>query len=379
MLCCRGVDKLQRSGKTFSTLQFLYFLCSGRTPYNILIAASSASQTQATIKDAEECLGIVVSGNKIYGDCCVLPNGSIWQFKNYDDYTKCVGQMADYLFLNEAVNLDEKSFGTLIQGIRKQIFLNYNPTSKCWVDKYVNEDKSNLLITTFKDNPYLTEYQLEEFENIKKRALSPTANIFDKYSYQVFYLGEFCDIGGKVFMQIYTISDDEFDKIDAQPFYGLDFGFVDSRDQTALVAVKIYNHCLYIKELLFDNSLTNDMQLALRLSELGFDEYTTIVADFGGLGATKIRNLRSAGDGTWTDRRIVNGFDVINCTKHKIVDDIQTMLQYDRIYVTENSINLRREMNDYTIDENGKAKGEDHLIDSARYATTYARVNQDIF
>lgn len=366
----------RRSGKTFSTLQWLYFLCSGYEAYNVMIAAASANQLQATIQDAQDCLGIKVIGNKVYGESCTLPNGSIWSFRNFDEYTKCVGQKADYLFLNEAVNLDEKSFGTLVQGIRKSIFLNYNPTRACWVDKYVNQDKSNLLITTWKDNPYLTEYQKEEFENIKKRALGPNATIFDKYAYQVFFLGEFANMSGKVFRQVYTISDEEFANIPEEAAYAIDFGLVDSGDQTAMVAVKIHNNCIYAKELLYSKHLANDRDLAKKLHEMGFSYYTTISCDYGSLGRTRINNLRTAGNGEWDDDPdIRDGFDVINCIKHKVVDDIQRMLQYDKIYVTESSYNLRLEMDNYELTDEGKPKGSDHCIDACRYAFNYARVN----
>lgn len=367
----KGVDKKRRSGKTFSTLMWLYFLCSGKDKYNVMIAAASASQLQATIQDAEDCLGLTITGNKVYGDSCMLPNGSLWQFKNFDEYTKCVGQKADYLFLNEAVNLDEKSFGTLIQGIRKQIILNYNPTRSCWVSKYINDDKSNYLITKWSDNPYLTEYQIEEFENIKKRALSPTATIFDKYSYEVFYKGEFADMGGKVFPAIYTCSDQEFEQIPV-PFYsGIDFGFIENRDQTAMVQIKVWQNNLYIKEMIYSSQLTNDKDLALRLAELGYTYQDVISCDYGSFGRNRINNLVTAGNYTWTESGINKGFNCINAVKTKVLDGIQSLLQLDKIIVTEDSVNLRRELDSYEIDSNGKPKGSDHLIDCVRYSYNY--------
>ena len=365
----------RRSGKTFSTLMWLYFLCSGIEKYNILIAAASASQLQATIQDAEDALGITTTGSKVYGESCILPNGSLWQFANFDDYQKCVGKKADYLFLNEAVNLDERSFGTLIQGIRKQVFLNYNPTRTCWVDKYFNPDKSNLMVTTWQDNPYLTDYQKEEFENIKKRALSPNATLFDKYNYEVFYKGMFTNMSGKLFKQVYTCTDEEFDRIPKEAAHGLDFGLVDSGDQTSLVQVKIYNNCIYAKEVLYSNHLANDKDLAFRLVELGYNAYIPISCDYGGLGSQRIKNLATAGNYTWTESGINQGFNVINANKTRIVDGLQDILQYDKIIVTESSINLRREMDGYELTSEGKPKGEDHALDAMRYAFNYAKKN----
>lgn len=365
----------RRSGKTFSTLMWLYFLCSGTERFNVMIAAASSSQLQATIQDAEDSLGLIITGNKVYGDSCVLPNGSLWQFKNFDDFSKCVGQKADYLFLNEAVNLDEKSFGTLIQGIRKQIILNYNPTRECWVNKYINPEKDNLMITTWQDNPYLTEYQVEEFENIKRRALSPIATIFDKYAYEVFYKGVFTNMSGKVFQQVYSCTDEEFEKIPVRCATGMDFGFVDSKDFTTLVQVKIYQNCLYARERLYSNHLTNNKDLGMELARLGYDCYTPISCDFGGLGKTRIDILSTANYGEWTEKELNKGFGCISANKTKIVEGIQELLQYDKIIITESSINLRKEMDGYELKEDGKPKGTDHAIDAMRYAQQYFKKN----
>lgn len=359
----------RRSGKTYSTLQWLYFLCCGEQKFNVLVAAATAAQLQATVQDFQDCLGMTVTGSKVYGDHCVMPNGSIWQFKNYDEYTKCVGQKCDYLFLNEAVNLDEQSFGTLVQGVRRAIILNYNPTRKCWVDKYIKEDKSNLLITTWQDNPYLTQEQREEFEAIKMRAQSPTATIFDKYAYEVFYKGVFTNMSGKVFAAVYTCTDEEFDRIPVPPSYGLDFGLVDSKDKTCLIAAKVFEGCLYGKEIIYSSHLSNNKDLAFRMAECGLDCYDQIFGDYGGLGKERMKALCSAGDYEWTEPEICRGFNIMNARKGRIIDGLNKMLQYDKIVLTESSENLRLEMDRYEITDEGKGKGSDHAIDAFRYAT----------
>lgn len=119
----------RRSGKTWNTLKWLWLLGSAK-PITIMVAAASNSQLLATIQDFQDCLGFQVTGSLLYGHHYQLSNGTLFQFKSFDEYTKCVGQKADILFLNEAINLDEKSFTTLVQGITTQVFLNYNPTSK---------------------------------------------------------------------------------------------------------------------------------------------------------------------------------------------------------------------------------------------------------
>lgn len=360
----------RRSGKTWSTFKWLHLLASGK-PKTIMVAAASNSQLLATINDFQECLGFHVQGSILYGMHFVLSNGSMFQFKSFDEYTKCVGQKADILFLNEAINLDEKSFTTLVQGITQQIFLNYNPTQKnTYINKFVNKEQTNLLRTTWKDNCHLTDAMREEFEAIRERAMKPTASPFDIYSYRVFYLGEDAEMGGKVFPLLYSIDDDDYEKIDAYELKGLDFGFVESRDFTALAGVKIYNNCLYIKEYIYDNAeCQKDVNLAHRMRELGISEYEPVACDMAGLGKTRIHNLITAEDGTWTGD-ISSGFYCFNAVKGKILDGLKKMTNFDKIYICASSANAREEMSSYELDAAGKPveKYANHLVDAIRYA-----------
>lgn len=361
----------RRSGKTWNTLKWLWLLGSAK-PITIMVAAASNSQLLATIQDFQDCLGFQVTGSLLYGHHYQLSNGTLFQFKSFDEYTKCVGQKADVLFLNEAINLDEKSFTTLVQGITTQVFLNYNPTSKnTWIDKFVAKDGHNRLRTTWKDNGHLGESQRAEFEAIRERALKPTATPFDTYSYKVFYLGEDADMGGKVFPLLYACTEEEYQKLPARELKGLDFGFVESRDQTAMSGIKVCNNCLYAKEYIYDNAeLQRDKNLAMRLAELGINEYEPIACDMAGLGKTRIHNLVTAGDGEWTEAGINHGFYCFNAVKGKILDGLKKMTNYEKIYIVEGSTNLRNEMAEYEVDPSGKPteKYANHLVDSVRYA-----------
>lgn len=361
----------RRSGKTWNTLKWLWFLGSAK-PMTIMVAAATNNQLLATIQDFQECLGFQVSGSILYGHHFQLSNGTLFQFKSFDEYTKCVGQKADILFLNEAINLDEKSFTTLVQGITTQVFLNYNPTSRnTWIDKFVARDEHNRLRTTWRDNGHLGESQKLEFEAIRERALKPTATPFDTYAYKVFYLGEDADMGGKVFPLLYTCTVDEYERLQARELKGLDFGFVESRDQTAMSGIKIYNNCLYIREYIYDNmELQRDKNLAIRLAELGINEYEPIACDMAGLGKTRIHNLVTAGDGTWSEEGISHGFYCFNAVKGKISDGLKKMTNFEKIFICEDSHNLRNEMAEYEVDMSGKPteKYANHLVDSVRYA-----------
>lgn len=367
----------RRSGKSFAIYKWLYFLASSKS-VTVGIVAATFPAIQLAINDFKRATGLTVNGSTSLGFSSVLSNGSVFVFRSFDVPEKAQGSSFDILYLEECLNISEQVVSVLSMSVTGQIYAAFNPTKTSYLDKYRNKDGSNWLTTTFKDNPHLTKSQVQEFENIKKKALASTATVIDRYNYQVYYLGNFCEMTGKVFKEINKLNYEDYKKIQADELYGLDFGFTENEqsDATALVGCKIFNNCLYFHEYIYSNSLTNNKELALRMCECGIDEYSTIVADYGGMGATRIRELVTAGNYTWNEDGIRNGFAVQNAVKEKIIDGLQRMNQFDKIYVTNESFNLIREMEAYELNREGKPKTgcSDHAIDAARYcANSYAK------
>lgn len=365
----------RRSGKSFAIYKWLHILLSGQPKVCGIITASFPA-LQLAMNDFQRATGLVVTGSALYGYSTTLSNGSRFVFKSYDDPTKAQGSTYDLVYLEEVLNIDEQVVSVLSMSVTGQKYASFNPTRTGWISKYI--DEKNLLCTTFKDNPYLTESQIGEFESIKERAMRPTASLLDIYNYTVYYKGEFGTMSGKVFKLIYTISDDEWEKIPSPVMYGLDFGFTESEqsDKTALAAVKIYNNCLYTKEFIYSNQLANDKALAFELNSLGLDVYSPIVADYAGLGGTRIKTLITADNGSWTETGISYGFSIQNAKKGKIFEGLQKMNQFDKIFVTESSENLRYEFDNYELNAEGKPKKcPDHLIDAVRYAVNSWNLN----
>lgn len=360
----------RRSGKSISVFQWITFklLCERK---ECCVMCSTYPAAMNAVKDFQLATGMAVNGNQIYGQCCIFPNGSIIYFKAFDIPTKAQGTYCDYAIVEEALNIDEKIFSVFAMSIREQVYFLYNPTRTAWVDRYLAPDNHNYLKTTFKDNPYLQPEQLEEFRIIKEKAQSPTATIWDQYAYQVYYLGNFSEMSGKVFAQIYTCTDQEFDKVPAPIYSGIDFGFQIGQDPTAMVQIKVWQNRLYARELIYDNTLTNDKDLAFKLVGFGYTYQDVISCDHGGPGKTRINNLVTAGNYTWTEEGINKGFNCVSANKTRVIDGLQSLLQLDKIIVTESSRNLHNELDEYELDTNGKSKGADHLIDCIRYSYNY--------
>lgn len=369
----------RRSGKSFSVYKWLWLLASAK-PQVVGVVAASFPALQLAIGDFQRATGLQVTGNAVFGFSCQLTNGSKFLFRSFDVPEKCQGSTFDTLYLEEVLNIPEQVVSVLSMSVSGQIFAAYNPTKSSFLDKYLLPDKSNLLVTTFKDNPYLTDDQRAEFELIKKKAMSPNASLLDRYNYEVYYNGNFAEMSGKVFKLVRNCTDGEFDQVPAPVLYGLDFGWVNGEqsDATALVACKIFEGKAYFKELIYSSQLANNRDLALRMSELGLDVYSPVVADYGGLGASRIRALVTAGDYQWKEAGIASGFSVQNAQKGKIIDGLQKMNQYE-IYVTESSPNLRREFDNYELGAEGKPKGGvvDHGLDACRYCVNSYYLNFD--
>jgi len=367
----------RRSGKSFSVYKWLHILLSGQPKVCGIIAASFPA-LQLAMNDFRRATGLEISGSTIYGFASHLSNGSKFIFKSYDEPTKAQGSTYDVVYLEEVLNFDEQVVSVLSLSVSGQIYASYNPTRASFVDKYINKDKSNLLCTTFKDNPYLTPEQIEEFEHLKRKALSPTASVLDTYNYTVYYKGEFGSMSGKVFKLVYNCSDREYDDIQAPELYSIDFGFTQSEqsDATALVGCKLFEGKAYFKEYIYSTQLANNKALAMRMAELGIDVYSPIVADYGGMGASRIRALVTAENCSWTEPEISSGFTVQNAVKQKVIDGLNKMLQYE-IHVTESSWNLRNEFDNYELNAEGKPKSgcPDHALDACRYAVNSYALN----
>lgn len=359
----------RRSAKSWSLIKFLLLRASGKDPLHIMIVSASFPSTQLAVKDFMQATGLVVEGSALYGMHCKLPNGSIFQFKSYDQPQKSQGDHCDIMVCEEALNIDEQIINVASLGVRKQIYFVMNPTKGGFINKYIQEDKRNLLITTFKDNPYLLPQQLEEFELMREKALSPTATVLDIYNWKVYGCGEFADMAGKVFNLVYTIDDDEYDNIPAGELKAIDFGLVNSKDSTTLVGVKIYDGCLYAKEYFTSSQLANNKDLAFALYNYHIISYDPIVADYGGLGLERIKVLASANYGEWTEPEIRDGFNIVSTKKMRVIDSLNKILNYDKIYVTSSSKTLRAEMDRYELSPDGKeASKHENCISAMRYA-----------
>lgn len=141
-------------------------------------------------------------------------------------------------------------------------------------------------------------------------------------------------------------------------FYGLDWGW---NDPVAVVECEIHGKNLYVRELIYEQGLTNE-DLSKKLEALGVSKHAPIYAD-------------SAEPKDIIDMKRLR-WNVIPAQKG--ADSVRNGIKYVKehnVFVTENSLNLWKESEDYKwrldqykVPTNEPEDKNNHLMDAIRYA-----------
>ena len=342
-----------RSTKTYSILQLLIVKAlESVEPLVISIVRKSLPSLRISVMrdflDILKQLDLYDSENHNKTENTYLLNNTLIEFFSIDDAQKRRGTKRDILFVNEVNELSWEDFFQLNIRTTQQVFMDFNPSETFWYnDQIQHRDDVTTIHSTYKDNPYLNEDQINEIERLQHT---------DLQYYQIYALGEFA---GQVDL-IYTyIPVDDIPTFGAKLVaLGLDWGY--SNDPTALLEVWLWNDAIYFNELLYRPGLTNQ-DIINELNELGVDRYVEIIADSA--EPKSIEEIRRAGfnikPATKGPDSIMNGIDI---------------LKRHRIHVTKQSTNIIKELNGYkwVTDKDGNKLNKpidmfNHALDAARY------------
>lgn len=363
----------RRSGKSFATAKWLRFLASGK-PIKILVIAATFPAIQLVIEDFQRATGLTVTGSMIYGYSCKLKNGSLFQFRAFPESQRVQGTTADILWFEEFLNIPEEVIRVATMSCTGQMYFTANPTKKSkLLDDYVNKDGSNYLKTTYKDNPYLTPEQRKEFDDIKLRSQKPNATLYDIYCAKVYCDGEFGDLVGRCFEKLEYNTYEDYLNIPSEESIFMDLAF-GGADKTAICGFKMYEKKLYVHTYQYKQGTINAKELAWDLIDCGFNSYTPIYADYGGIGRQILDSLIMAqqNDEVWTEPQLKMGFSISNVVKGKVLESIMALMALDAIVIDDSNYSTREEFENCMLDEQQRLKGEnDHTIACARYAINY--------
>ena len=341
------------SGKTYSILQNLFLHAIENDRCIITVAGQDIPNLKVgPIRDAHNIVdnteglnNYILEYNKS-DRVFTFVNGSIIEFKSYDDAQDAKQGKRDYLFLNEANGVDKIIWDELYIRTKKKSYIDYNPNNEFWVHtELIGQPNVTLIISDHRHNTFLDQKIHDKIEAIN-----------DPELYKVYARGLTGKLEGVIFRDYNVVSGVPTDaKLIG---YGLDFGF--SNDPTALVALYSQSGELIIDELIYDRGLLN-IRISDLMRELGVNG--RIVADSA--EPKSIAELSAYG---WQIEGAKKGPDSIR-------QSINTLKRY-KINVTQRSSNLKKELNGYKWKQNkdGKLDNEpvdflNHAIDALRYAS----------
>lgn len=279
------------SGKTYSLLQVLFCKAAEQPNQVITIVGQDIPNLKVgAIRDFETILNsskffssFIASVNKT-DKIWLFNNGSIMEFKSYENEQDAKNGKRDYLFINEANGVSYEIYDQLQVRTSKQVFLDYNPTAPFWVhERLIGREDVQLFISNFSHNPFLND-------EIKRKII--TFKHSDPEKWRVYGLGKTGKTEGVIFKNVEWIS--EMPRNLKRISFGMDFGF--TNDPTTLIKCGISDGELYAERWIYEYEMTTkDINDAL--IELEFPKKERIYADSA--DPKTIRELRNLGWNVW--------------------------------------------------------------------------------
>ncbi len=282
-------------------------------------------------------------------------NGSYIEFFSTDMPEKLKGARRTDLFMNECNNCSFSSYQELSIRTSGDIWLDYNPVNRFWVDKeLIGQPDTDYITLTYRDNNNLSDSIIKELEKARLKAKTST---YWKNWCRVYLDGLTGSLEGA------CISDwKEIDNIPVEAkllSYGMDFGY--SVDPTTLIALYKWNDAYIFDEVLYKRGMLN-IEISRYLNQHNIKE--NIIAD-----SAEPKSISEISQ---------YGHNIYACTKGRdsVIYGIN-LINQNEIYITARSKNLKRELQGYvwSKDKEGntlqKPSGEHpDCLDSCRYVLT---------
>ena len=343
-----------RSGKTFNILLYIIFhYCQINKGKTITICRKTFPAVRSSVM--RDFIDILKQHNKYdevnhnKSNSEYTLDGNLVEFISVDQPQKIRGRKREFLFINEANELDYEDWQQLIFRTTEKVVLDYNPSDEYhWIyDKVLNREDVEFYKTTYLDNKFLDNSIVKEIERLKET---------DEQYWQIYGLGE----KGVSKATIFNYNEVSHIPHDAELIsYGADAGY--TNDPSTLVSVYKKDHNLYIKEHLYRTMMTTKdlsdhfKQEVERRSPIYFDAAEPRLID----------ELRRMGHNIQPS---LKGRDSINAG----ID----LLKRFKIHITSESDNAIQEFRNYKWQEDRSGKltnkpvdKNNHIIDAVRYAT----------
>jgi phage terminase large subunit len=269
-------------------------------------------------------------------------NGNLIEFIGLDQAQKVQGRKRNFLFVNEAIEVDYDAWVQLLLRTTHKVVIDFNPSEyEHWIyDHVLTRSDCATIVTTYKDNPHLGPEQIAEIERLK------TA---DPDLWRIYGDGQ----RGQHRNLIYGHWTNGHYQEPVKKVYGLDFGFTHA---TALIEIGLLSDSRVQWDEKIYQTKINTSELIQLMKEYGIDNHTLIYADSARPDA--IEEIRRA------------GYRIMNADKSVIAGI--NKVKSNPLVITNNSLNLKREIKQYKWMDNKQdqpVKFMDDALDAARYGT----------
>lgn len=338
-----------RSGKTYNIILFFVIKLLGERGKTLTICRASLPSIKGSVlRDFMEILlkmNLYDEANHNKTEQTYTLNGNLIEFVSVDQPQKIRGRKRNYLFINEANELNYEAWMQLAFRTEQKVVLDYNPSDEySWIyDQVTTRDDADFHITTYRDNPFLPDELIKEIERLE---------LADPNYWKIYGLGE----RGISQDTIYT----HWRLCEALPnkgeqVYGCDFGY---NNPTSLVKVEFHEGGVYVDQVLYQTKLTtNDLidEFLINSVRRSFDMYADAAEP------KTIEEISRAGYNIKpADKDVLEG-----------IRKVKSM----PLFITSGSLELIKELKNYKwkVDKDGKKQDEpvkfmDHAIDAIRYA-----------
>jgi len=284
------------------------------------------------------------------------------EFFGADDEQKIRGFSAAITWMNEANELEwEQEVLQLRLRTEKLLIVDFNPSDpyiwpneKLELDRKPKKGDVEVIVSTYRDNPYLSKEQVAEIEDTKNEDLN---------YWRVYGLGEYGEVVGLVFPKI-TVVDSMPENLKHRAF-GMDFGY--SNGITTLIECGLHNEKdVYFDQWFYQRGMKPE-DMASAMLEMGVGQ-GQVAADAAGEWA--IDHLKA---------RRLNVFPAAK-GPDSVMHGITLLNQYN-LHITERSVDMLRERLKYLFKADGNGRilnvpvdAFNHTWDAARYwAITYLK------
>lgn len=334
------------SGKTYGILQLIVIIAIREPGTIITVVADTVPNLK---KGAYRDFQRIISDPKVKrfirninqtDKVVYFKSGAIVEFCSYTDSLDARSGKRQYLFINECNGVPFDIYQELATRTEKQVFLDFNPTSKFWVHSHVKPLASALFFRSwYIHNQQLGEEKIREIESWRDSDLKYYQN-----RWRVMGLGMLGIPEGSVF--------NNWEPIDVMPEityrYIIDFGF--NNDPCCIAKIGHENDYLYGQILCYETGMTT-LHIAKRLHDLGITTKDMIIADYGGGGNMNIAQLRNI-DGSLSNipdyPALRNGFNIVPCIKGPGIVDIRIdKINQHRVFIKKDSLPAWEEYTNY--------------------------------